>query len=351
MTDSQRWMVFLGVALLAVLVYLLSPVLIPFIVAFLLAYFLKPVVARLHAWKIPRVIAVILVFIVVVIIVTGVLFVLVPAIGNQVAKLAEGVPALIAWFEKTFIPWVSSEFGVQMTAIDFNSLKQMLLGHLSAGGNVAQTIFSTISASGYVLLEIIFNLVMIPVIMLYLLFDWRKVTSKGRAYIPLPEQHRDTVIRALRECGDVLAGFFRGQLLVMIGLAIVYSLGLWLVGLDLALLIGVVSGLLSVVPYLGFISGLLAAILAAVFQYHDWMHVIGVLVVFSVGEICESFIFPPLFVGDRIGLHPVAVIFAVLAGGQLFGFVGVLLALPAAAVIMVFFRHLCHRYFPSKEME
>ena len=151
----------------------------------------------------------------------------------------------------------------------------------------------------------------------------------------------------LSECNEVLSAFLRGQLLVMIALAILYSLGLSIIGLDLALLIGVISGLLSIVPYLGFIVGFLAASIAALYQFHDVWTLGCVAIVFVIANGIEGTILTPMLVGDKIGLHPVAVIFAVLAAGQLFGFVGILLALPVAAVIMVFIRYFVSHYKQS----
>lgn len=150
------------------------------------------------------------------------------------------------------------------------------------------------------------------------------------------------------ECDDMLAGFMRGQLMVMFSLAVIYTLGLSMIGLELALLLGVIAGLVSFVPYLGLIVGILLAGLAAFFQFGDWLPVLQVAIVFAVAQAIEGMVLTPRFVGERIGLHPVAVIFAVLAGGQLFGFTGVLLALPAAAVVMVLLRHAHQRYLDSQ---
>jgi predicted PurR-regulated permease PerM len=155
----------------------------------------------------------------------------------------------------------------------------------------------------------------------------------------IPKRIEATSVMLVTQCHEVLGAFFRGQLMVMLGLGIIYSTGLWVAGLDLALVIGLLAGLFSIVPYLGFFLGILMAVAAAFFQFYDVWHVISVLIVFGIGQVLETAVLTPLFVGDRIGLHPVAVIFAILAGGQLFGFVGVLLALPIAAVLMVFLRH------------
>ena len=163
----------------------------------------------------------------------------------------------------------------------------------------------------------------------------------------LPRSRVDLVVRLSRECDAVLSAFLRGQLLIMVLLGTIYAIGLSIVGIDLAMLLGLLAGAASVVPYLGVIVGILAAGTAAMVQFHDWIYLLPVLVVFGVGQLLESLFLTPVLVGDKIGLHPVAVIFAVLAGGQLFGFVGILLALPVAAVVMVLLRHMQHSYKTS----
>jgi predicted PurR-regulated permease PerM len=160
----------------------------------------------------------------------------------------------------------------------------------------------------------------------------------------LPRANRPTIVRLARESDAVLGAFVRGQLLVMIALGLFYGVALWAIGLDVGPLIGMIAGLVSFVPYLGFITGLFASLIAALVQYHDWQHLVMVLVVFGIGQVLEGYVLVPRLVGGKIGLHPVAVIFAVLAGGHLFGFLGVLLALPAAAVIMVLLRYGYDRY-------
>ena len=149
------------------------------------------------------------------------------------------------------------------------------------------------------------------------------------------------------EADEVVGAFLRGQFLVMCTLSVVYGFGLWLVGLQLALLLGVVAGLASIVPYLGFTVGVLVSCVAAYAQFGDWSMLLWVLLVFGIGQAIESMVLTPVLVGDRIGLHPVAVIFALLAGAQIAGFVGVVVALPVAAVIMVFMRHAVNHYRAS----
>jgi predicted PurR-regulated permease PerM len=160
----------------------------------------------------------------------------------------------------------------------------------------------------------------------------------------VPRRHEPLVSRLARQIDDVLGAFIRGQLIVMLALGLIYSIGLWAIGLDLAIIIGLTAGLLSIVPYLGTFVGVAAALIAAIFQFQDIPHLLLVAAVFVIGQMLEGMVLTPKLVGDRIGLHPVAVIFAVLAGGQLAGFLGILLALPVAAALNVLVRYLHEQY-------
>jgi len=204
-----------------------------------------------------------------------------------------------------------------------------------------------ISRSSLVLIEWLANLVLIPVVTFYLLRDWDIMVERVREL--LPRQYEPTINRLIRDCDSVLGSFIKGQVVVMLTLGLFYALALSLVaGLALGPLIGIVAGLVSFVPYLGVITGLAASLIAVFAQYGDWLHILLVLGVFAVGQALEGYFLVPRLVGDKIGLHPVAVMFAVLAGGQLFGFFGVLLALPVAAVVTVLLRFAHDRYVGSQ---
>jgi predicted PurR-regulated permease PerM len=189
------------------------------------------------------------------------------------------------------------------------------------------------------------NLLLIPVVTFYLLRDWDILVARIQGL--LPRRIEPVVVNLVKESNEVLGAFLRGQFLVMLALGTIYSLGLTVIGLDFALLIGMLAGLLSFIPYLGFIVGVISAGIASLLQFYDLIHLLLVIVVFGIGQLIESMLLTPKLVGDCIGLHPVAVIFAVLAGGHLFGFFGILLALPAAAVIMVLLRHTHDEYLRS----
>jgi predicted PurR-regulated permease PerM len=234
---------------------------------------------------------------------------------------------------------------VDVQTLNLERLKQAIGAHWQEAGGFAATVLASVSQSGRALLGWVANLVLIPVVTFYLLRDWDVLVA--RVHDLLPRNSEPTVVRLARETDVVLGAFLRGQLSVMAALTLVYALGLWIVGLDLAFLIGLISGLVSFVPYLGFITGITLAGVAAYFQFHELLPLLWVALVFGIGQMFESMLLTPWLVGDKIGLHPVAVIFAVMAGGQLFGFIGVLLALPVAAVLMVLLREVRRRYVGS----
>lgn len=274
------------------------------------------------------------------------LVILIPLLERQLVVLGGKLPGLIDWVQQSAVPWLRERLGLHGLAIDLGTLKASVREHWQAAGGAAATLLSSVSRSGLVLAGWLANLLLIPVVTFYLLRDWDILVARVREL--LPRTIEPVAADLARQSDEVLGAFLRGQLLVMLGLAVIYAGGLWVVGLDLALLIGLGAGMVSFVPYLGFIVGIIAAGVAALMQFHDAIHLLYVALVFGVGQLVEGTVLTPLLVGDRIGLHPVAVIFAVLAGGQLFGFFGVLLALPAAAVIMVLVRYVHRRYKHSR---
>lgn len=328
------------------LVWLLSPVLTPFAVAALLGWLGDPLVDRLELTGRSRNTAVILVFTLMALLLALVLIILVPLIEGQIATLVESMPRYRLWFTSVAIPWVEGRTGLQLASwLDLDHLIELVRSNWERAGGVATTIMSYVSRSGFALIGMVTNIVLIPIITFFFLRDWDLIIQRIASMVP--RDHIETVSRLAKASSDVLGGFLRGQFLVMIILGVMYGIGLWAVGLDLGILIGIIAGLLTFVPYLGPTSGLVLGVLAALMQYGDWKHIAGVLAVFGIGQVIESYWLTPKLVGDRIGLHPVAVIFAVLAGGQLFGFLGMLLALPMAAVVNVLLRFAHERYTQS----
>ncbi len=345
MSDSQRLFFLLAVLALGGLLYLLAPVLTPFAVSALLAYMGDPLVDRLERF-LPRWLAVTSVFLVIFGVLVLGLLVLLPLVEGQIAALVARLPEYWARLQGHLLPWLGETLGLERELEDLSALPQILAQHWREAGGLAKGMVSAVSHSGLVLLGWLANLFLIPVITFYLLRDWDLMMARLREL--LPRRVEPTVVRLARDADQVLGAFLRGQLMVMLALASVYSLGLYLVGLDFALLIGLIAGLVSFVPYLGFLVGILLAGIATWLQFQELFMLLPVAAVFAVGQALEGMVLTPLLVGERIGLHPVAVIFAVLAGGQLFGFFGVLLALPVAAVVMVVLRYAHERYLNSR---
>lgn len=346
MTDTQKWFAVGATAILAGLLYLLAPVLAPFLAATLIAYAVNPLVARLQTLGLARVAAVIVVFSGLALTVVVMLLVLVPLLERQLVRLVHNLPAYIDRVQVWLLPWLRDQFQIEDDFSILESLKRVISEHWQGVGGIAAGLLQSVAQSGLVLLGWMINLTLIPVVIFYLLRDWDALLARLR--VLLPRAVEPTVLRLARECDEVLGAFFRGQLMVMLALSFIYTFGLWWVGLDLALLIGIGAGVLSFVPYLGLAVGLAVAALAAGLQFQDVLHPLLVMGVFSVGQMLESMILTPVLVGERIGLHPVVVIFAVMVGGQLFGFSGMLLALPVAAVALVFLHDAQRRYLASK---
>ncbi len=340
-----QWAV--AAAVLIWLLGLLAPVLTPFVLAALLAWLGDPLVDRIKRSGRSRNFAVVLVFTAMSLLVLLGLGLLVPLIERQIATLIASVPGYREWLMTTALPWVEGRTGLEITAwLDFDRIGELVRSNWERAGGMASVLLGYMSRSGFALLALVTNIVLLPVITFFFLRDWDVLVMRTASLVP--RDHLDTVSQLARESSDVLGGFLRGQFLVMLILGVMYGFGLWLVGLDLGILIGIIAGLLTFVPYVGPASGIVLGCIAALVQYGDWKHVAGVLVVFGLGQVIESYWLTPKLVGDRIGLHPVAVIFAVLAGGQLFGFLGMLLALPVAAVANVLLRYAEGRYTHSR---
>jgi len=346
MSDAQKWLWLAGGTGAMLLLYLLAPVLTPFFIGAALAYLGDPLVAWLEARRLSRTLAVTVVFSIMLLAIAAAAAVLVPMLEQQLAAFITKLPEYLDWLQQRALPWVQGQLGMPETALDVASIKQALTANWQQLGGISMQIAGAITRSWLTMLGWLTNLVLIPLVTFYLLRDWDKLLR--RIGDLLPRRIAPAAVLLAKECDAMLGHFLRGQLTVMLVLATVYSLGLWWVGIDLALLIGLFAGTVSFVPYLGFILGIVAGGTAALVQFHDVSHVLQVLLVFGVGQLLESFVLTPLLLGERIGLHPLAVIFAVMAGGQLFGFAGVLLALPAAAVIGVLIRSAHERYRTSR---
>ena len=347
MSDSQKWLVLAFALAQGWLLYLLAPILMPFAVAAILAYLGDPLVDRLEILKyrnfrLNRTWAVIVVFLGIIVTATALMLVIIPTIEYQIGEFIDKLPSYLQWLNKSVIPTLQKYFGKGIRPLKTEQLIVYIRSYWQDGSSVSENLIKSVSHSGAVIVGWVMNLVLIPVITFYLLRDWDDLVA--RIHDLFPRRYASTVGMLAAEADDVLGAFLRGQFYVMLALGLIYSVGLLSSGLDLALLIGMIAGLISFVPYMGAFVGITMAFMAALLQFQDAMHLVSVLIVFAVGHSLESMLLTPWLVGNKIGLHPVAVIFAVLAGGQLFGFLGILLALPVASVIMVLLRHIHERY-------
>ncbi|MES2857616.1 MAG: AI-2E family transporter [Pseudomonadota bacterium] len=329
------------------LVWLLAPVLSPFVFAALLGWLGDPLVDRLQRFGRSRNTAVLLVFSAMVLVVVIGLVLLVPLLERQIITLVQSLPVYRDWLVATALPWLEQRTGLQLLSwLDPDRVFNLVREHWERAGGMAATVLGVVSRSGFALLGWLATIVLLPVLTFFFLRDWDVLVA--RVAVLVPRDHIGTVRKLALESDAVLGGFLRGQLLVMLILGVLYGIGLWMVGLNLGILIGVIGGLFTFVPYLGPAAVVVLGGIAALVQFGDWQHLAGVGAVFAIGQVIESYWLTPKLVGDRIGLHPMAVIFAVMAGGTLFGFLGMLLALPVAAVANVLLRYAHERYTHSE---
>ncbi|HEY8049531.1 MAG TPA: AI-2E family transporter [Ramlibacter sp.] len=350
LTPSQKRAAgLLVIALLAVFALrALGPVLTPFLFAAVFAYVLTPLVDRICEMagsRFPRILAVVIVELLLILVIALLVLLIAPVLSKELPQVKEQLPGLADKLDTIVRPWLQ-EMGI-FVALDLASLKQHALSYLSTNYSDAMgSLFSSLRMGGSVALVVFANVLLIPVALFYLLLDWKKFTRRILELVP--PRLRPSVDSFTQEADLVLGQYLRGQLLVMLTMAIYYSTGLALFGLDLALPIGMFTGLAMFVPYVGFGIGLILALLAGLLQFASLKALVMVAVVYGSGQVVEGFFLTPRLVGERIGLHPLAVIFALLAFGQLFGFVGVLVALPASAVLLVAIRRLRASYMGSR---
>jgi predicted PurR-regulated permease PerM len=351
-TPQKSALAWSAVALLLVLaLWLLGPVLTPFVVAAVLAYVLTPLVDRLDALargRMPRVLAVLVVELLFILAVLGLMLLLVPVLTREWPLLREQVPQLLDRLNAGVQPLLA-ELGLKL-AFDTASLKPALMKYLNANMEEALgSLLASLKIGGSVALTVLGNLILIPVALFYLLLDWKQLVRRLLELVP--QRLRGSYDSFVAEADEVLGQYLRGQMLVMLILAVYYSVMLSFFGLDLALPIGVFTGLAIFVPYVGFGVGLVLAVLAGLLEFSGdgglTRVALMVGVVYGLGQLLESFYLTPRLLGERIGLHPLAVIFALLAFGQIFGFVGILVALPVSAVLLVAARRLRQRYLAS----
>ena len=341
--QSLTWLA-IGAATLAA-IWLLAPVLTPFLIGAVLAYVLHPPVERLVALRVPRVLAVAVVELAAIVVLLAVLLLIVPIISKELPLLREQIPVLADKLNTGLAPWLA-KYGINVS-LDTASIKAFVLKYMDA--NLEEwlaTVLSSARIGGSILLAIIGNAFLVPVVLFYLLMDWPNLVRRARDM--LPPRMREQTDGFVQECDTMLGQYLRGQLLVMLIMATFYSVGLALFGFELAVPVGVFTGMAMFIPYVGFGIGLVLALLAGLLQFASVYGVLAVVVVFGVGQLAESLVLTPRLVGERIGLNPLMVIFALLAFGHLFGFVGVLIALPVSALLVVAARRVKVVYLESR---
>lgn len=337
------WLV--SFALFALFVYLFSPILLPFVAGMALAYLLDPVADRLEAFGLPRLGATIVILVLFVLAFVLILLLLLPILGNQLAAFLDAFPDLVSSLQEL----ITSGFGSRLfetLGIGGNELKANVGSLLGEGASWIGGLLKSVWNGGQALLSVISLFVVTPVVAFYLLLDWDRMVAKIDGW--LPRQHRDTVRQLAHEMDLAVAGFVRGQVSVCFLLGAFYAIGLAAVGLNFGLLIGIGAGLVSFIPYVGATLGLVVSLGVALVQFWpDWPMVAAVLAIFAVGQFLEGNVLQPKLVGNNVGLHPVWLMFALFAFGYLFGFVGMLIAVPAAAMIGVLIRFALSQYMAS----
>jgi predicted PurR-regulated permease PerM len=349
-TPQQRQTLFWSACALAIvwLLYLLGPILTPFVAGIVLAYILNPGVEwltqrRLGKWRIPRAVASLIMMLLVVLAVTALVLILIPVLQKEAAALQKQLPALVDKLNASLVPWLRETLNINIR-FDAASLRELLADRLG-DQDIVGRVLASLKSGGLAVIGVLGVLLLLPVVLFYVLADWPNLVARAQALIP--RAYVKQVTGWFTEVDGLLAQFLRGQLSVMLILAVYYSAALAIAGFDVALPVGILTGLLIFIPYVGFALGLLLALSAALLQFGNVYGLLAVAVIYGVGQLVESFFLTPRLVGEKIGLHPLAVIFALMAFGQLFGFVGVFIALPVTAALMVALRHLHTAYLAS----
>lgn len=344
--NPRAWFLLALAVLLGWLLWRLSGVLTPFLIGAFLAYLLDPLVERLERHGLRRPLAVALVVLAFLVAAALAVLLVLPLLETQLARAIEAFPGYLTWLQERLLPWLRERFGLEWPAFDPAEALRLLSEHWQTAGGWLGAALGQAARSGAALLALLGTLMLVPVVTVYLLLDWPRLLAAIDSL--LPRRYAEEVRTVARESDEALSAFLRGQMLVILVLAVLYSLALSLIGLRSGVFIGTVAGLLSFVPYLGLVVGLSAALIAAWIEIGALWALAAVAGAFALIQIFESLWLTPKLIGEKVGLHPLAVIFAVLAGGQLFGFFGVLLALPVAAVLAVLVRRLVGKYRESE---
>jgi predicted PurR-regulated permease PerM len=345
---TGRWIFWVAAAAtFLVLMWLLNDILLPFVVGMVVAYFLDPVVARLQRARMSRSMATTLVTILAVLVSVGMVMAILPPLFGQIQSLITNAPEYLMKALGRIQPLIEPlRVRLGLDPLSVHDLQSEATQWAGKGLAFAGGIASALAQRGFALINLLGLLFITPVVTFYMLRDWEKVVAAIDSTLPL--DHADTIRKLTQESNAAIAGYVRGQALVCLALGSFYGIGLTLVGLQFGLVIGLIAGAISFIPFVGTFVGAVMAIGMALAQFPpEWMGVVKVAAVFVVGQMLEGNFLSPKLVGDRVGLHPVWIMFALLAGGSLFGFTGVLIAVPVAAVLGVIVRHFIARYRES----
>ena len=347
-TATGRWIFWVAAAaLFLLLMWVLNDILLPFVVGMVVAYFLDPVVVRLQRARMSRTMATTLVTIVAVLVAVGVVMAILPPLFGQIQSLITKAPEYFVKALGRIQPLLEPLRGrLGLDPPSLHDLQSEATQWAGKGLEVAGGIAGALAERGVAIINLLGLLFITPVVTFYMLRDWEKLVAAIDNSLPL--EHADTIRKLTAESNAAIAGFVRGQALVCLALGTFYGIGLTLVGLQFGLVIGLVAGAISFIPFVGtFVGGVMALGMALAQFPPEWIGVVKVAAVFVVGQMLEGNFLSPKLVGDRVGLHPVWIMFALLAGGSLFGFTGVLIAVPVAAVLGVVVRHFIARYRES----
>jgi predicted PurR-regulated permease PerM len=331
---------------LVAFIFALGPVLTPFFAAAILAYVLAPGVTWMQSKKIPRLLAVLLMMVLCALLLLAVVLVILPILQQELGQLRLRLPGLFTTISEQLLPWLERTFGIAVK-LDSTSIRDWLAKHLATSGDDwAAAFLSTLKSGWGTALTLIGFMFLTPVALFFCLLDWPRFMHGLREL--LPPRWRNQVFEVLDEVDHLLGQYLRGQVKVMVVLAVYYSLALFAAGFKLWLPVGVLTGTLVAIPYIGFALGLSFALIDGMLQLGPLKGLILVGIIYGIGQMFEGFFLTPRLVGEQIGLHPLAVIIALLAFGYLFGLAGVLLALPMAAILAVALRRLRGAYLGSE---
>ena len=325
-------------------VYVLRSVLLPFVAGIIIGYLLDPLVDKFTKLKINRTLATILVLILVALILIPALILIVNVIDSQLSIFISAVPNYVSALVKKFEP-ILTDLKTMFPSLDAEKIREYMKDNMANNLKLLGKILRSLISSGVAIVNLLSLLLITPVVAFYMLRDWDKFIEKVKSL--LPRKSKKSIEQQAKEIDRTLAGFIRGQLSVCVILGSFYAIGLHLVGLDLGLLVGFLAGIISFIPYVGTISGFVVSMALAFAQFNTFPQIAAVAIVFMVGQFLEGNFLTPKLVGDNVGLHPVWVMFALLAGGVLLGFLGLMIAVPVAAIIGVLIRHAIINYKKS----